>query len=98
MRIGLIKVTMVSIKLNIVAVIQILSEVGYLRRQLIDSDREVDQKNFWERVKRSRARPSRKDVRSDAAASDYIVYLFASIIIRRQRVLPWLCLYYLILR
>ena len=40
-----------------------------------------------------------EDVRS--VASDYIkvmYYVFASIIIRRQRVLPWLSLYYLILR
>ena len=34
------------------------------------------------------ARPSRRDGRTDDFASDYIVYLFASIRIRRQRVLP----------
>ena len=34
------------------------------------------------------ARPSRGDERSGIVASDYIVYLFASIEIRRQRVLP----------
>ena len=39
-----------------------------------------------------------KDKRSDKVASDYIVYNFASIIIRRPRVLPWLRLHYLILK
>jgi hypothetical protein len=37
------------------------------------------------------ARPSRRDARSEGVASDYIVCLFASIIIRRPG-LAWLCL------
>ena len=55
------------------------------------------QKNKRDVLKRSR-QDRAEGWESDAVASDYIVYLFAGIIIRRRWVLPWLCLYYLILK
>ena len=48
----------------------------------------MGQKKYLDKTQTILARPSRGDERSDVVASDYIVYLFASIEIRGQRVLP----------
>ena len=53
------------------------------------------QKKYLDKTQTILARPSREDERSDVVASDYIVYLFASIEIRGQRVLPG-SVYYLV--
>ena len=48
----------------------------------------MGQKKIPKKAQMILARPSRGDERSGIVASDYIVYLFASIEIKRQRVLP----------